>query len=535
MKLKSIKFENHPILGNLFVDFCDNSGKPVNTILIAGENGTGKSTLLNEIYKIVTYKADSRMNVKLIENNDEISCEYHETERSGTKYWFVKINETDTMQFNDDFKKKVGFAGIFSDVDINFHSQPISYVTSMNIDEKNDSRKSDGNITKNIQQLIIDIQNIDSDEFLKKIKEIRVEGITVDNATVDKELASTRMRRFSDAFGIMFDDLKYDGVENINGQKRIIFKRGEKKFFLDDLSSGEKQIIYRGSFMLQDINALNGATVLIDEPEISMHPEWQKCIMDFYKHIFTNTSGEQTSQIFAVTHSPFVIHNDFRVDDKVIVLNRKADYSIEVLVKPEYYICNSKEAVRDAFKHEWFTPSDYNVVYLEGRTDEKYFNRAKEVLGYSSLPFEFKWIGHIGANGQEEFTGDKALDKAYQNSLSAQYEFKQAYLYDCDVNKETKQSGNSIMFGMKKFENKRFNAGIENALDISGISDEKLDEFYNHKKSSDNYGGGKIITELKKMEFCDYVCNFGNEQLKVVFANLKSVIDELVVMFEKNE
>ena len=89
---------------------------------------------------------------------------------------------------------------------------------------------------------------------------------------------------------------------------------------IDNLSTGEKQIVYRGCFLLKDVNATNGAFVFIDEPEISLHPKWQMKIMDYYKGIFTDESGQQTSQIFAVTHSPFIIHNDNRSNDKVIIL-----------------------------------------------------------------------------------------------------------------------------------------------------------------------------------------------------------------------
>ena len=38
-------------------------------------------------------------------------------------------------------------------------------------------------------------------------------------------------------------DLKYEGIENQNNSKKIVFKRGNNKITIDDLSSGEKQII----------------------------------------------------------------------------------------------------------------------------------------------------------------------------------------------------------------------------------------------------------------------------------------------------
>lgn len=73
---------------------------------------------------------------------------------------------------------------------------------------------------------------------------------------------------------------------------------------------------------MKDVNATNGAFVFIDDPEISLHPNWQMKIMDYYKGIFKSIEGKQTSQIFAVTHSPFIIHNGNRCNNKVIVLSR---------------------------------------------------------------------------------------------------------------------------------------------------------------------------------------------------------------------
>ncbi|MBU3112677.1 hypothetical protein [Clostridium lacusfryxellense] len=46
MKLKKIIFNNHEILNNLEVDFCDSKGIPLNTVVVIGNNGTGKTTLL---------------------------------------------------------------------------------------------------------------------------------------------------------------------------------------------------------------------------------------------------------------------------------------------------------------------------------------------------------------------------------------------------------------------------------------------------------------------------------------------------------
>lgn len=41
--------KNHPILGNLTLDFLKDDGKPYVNVVLIGENGSGKSTILNSI------------------------------------------------------------------------------------------------------------------------------------------------------------------------------------------------------------------------------------------------------------------------------------------------------------------------------------------------------------------------------------------------------------------------------------------------------------------------------------------------------
>lgn len=50
MKIKKVKWSNHPILGNLELDFTNQvTGEPFSNILFAGENGSGKTTILETI------------------------------------------------------------------------------------------------------------------------------------------------------------------------------------------------------------------------------------------------------------------------------------------------------------------------------------------------------------------------------------------------------------------------------------------------------------------------------------------------------
>lgn len=37
---------------------------------------------------------------------------------------------------------------------------------------------------------------------------------------------------------------------------------------------------------------------MVDEPELSMHPKWQKNILRYYKNLFTDNNGVQIAQLF---------------------------------------------------------------------------------------------------------------------------------------------------------------------------------------------------------------------------------------------
>ncbi len=47
--ITKIDFKNHPILGNLSLNFCKQDGKPFKNVVLIGENGCGKTTILEQI------------------------------------------------------------------------------------------------------------------------------------------------------------------------------------------------------------------------------------------------------------------------------------------------------------------------------------------------------------------------------------------------------------------------------------------------------------------------------------------------------
>lgn len=524
-KIRNITFHEHPVLKNLSLDFCDSEGRCIDTIILAGENGTGKSTIINAIYTLVSQNADFEADVEFEKDGTSFQMSYkYKTLRDGSTYLFVSDDSgMNAIIGTPNLANRHPTAGIYSDVDINFHSAQLSSVTSLTLDATNDSRRSSNNLPTQINQLLIDIQALDDAEIALSVRD--------NPETAAKDLkVSERMPRFTKAFNRMFDTLSYSRVINHNGRKTILFRKNGVDIPIDMLSSGEKQIVYRGCFLLKDANAINGAFVFIDEPEISLHPTWQTKIMDYYKSIFTDNNGVQTSQIFAVTHSPFVIHNDRRRNDKVIVLTRDSAGDIIVQDKPEYFKCTSIEAIRDAFSIQGFA-ADKPTVYLEGRTDEKYFKRALEVFDYD-VPFQFKWVGYMKDAQNEENTGKDALNKAAQFLIGRDLPVKNICLFDCDTGRTENVCNNVYTRVIPSYENsKHMKKGVENALILDSVD---VTPFYSSKVKEGDYGDDNTIVSFRKMDFCEYICSLDSEDLKVVFANLKTTIDMLASLFHNS-
>lgn len=316
IKIKSIQFpQEHSVLGNLELNFCDNNGTPADTIIIAGENGTGKTTILEEIYKIMKYECDCKdlklevlcgSENKVIIYNGEL--EVYNVRADGIRMERIRSVTCNDISINQ-IEINFGENGqtnnsIYSTVNINFSpNNKIKEIKTNGLDNK-DERNHEFNekTATNIKQLFVDITNYDNKIIADKARENMGEKIT-------EEMLQGRMDRFKNAFDDMFiNNIKYKGIDNINGNIEILFEKKGKEISIDDLSSGEKQIVFRGAFLLQNKEALNGAVVLIDEPEISMHPKWQQKILDYYRKLFLD-NNKQTSQIIVSTHSNFVIEN----------------------------------------------------------------------------------------------------------------------------------------------------------------------------------------------------------------------------------
>lgn len=553
MHVKKVILEDHLILGNIEFDFCDSNGIPFDTILIAGENGAGKSTFLNMLFEFfkqpIRYTPSvgiskyqlllTKKEIKYLVEGSNIFREAYdedfpndidiEVDNSMTHdYEAFKINI-----YNKD-GEKIFLSGrlmgeglntllkcIFSDVEVNYTPASITSTSSLNTDnEVEESIKSTSNIATDIKQLLIDIESLDSGEF---VQWSRANPDKKNNEGIDDK----RMRRFKNAFDFMFPSKKFKRIDNVNGEKQVIFEEYCKEISINDLSSGEKQIIFRGSFLLKDKLSTEGAIILIDEPEISLHPNWQIKIIEFYKNLFLNEEFKQTSQLFIVTHSPFVLHNKNRLNDKIVVLE-KNENEIYIKNNPKYYNWTREEVINQAFDIKLDFAENKFIVFVEGTTDKEYIEVALKVFGVQIENLLIEFIGRI-EDGNQKFSGDSALNQAKEYLLSnAKLNSNNKYLliYDSDTKARDLDIIENQLYVRKSPFNKRnnrFRKGVENLLNIPQNFD--FSEYYISRETIDDYGAKKFTQTLDKTKLCNYICNEADEtEQKIWLEEFKGTI-----------
>lgn len=124
-----------------------------------------------------------------------------------------------------------------------------------------------------------------------------------------------------------------------------VFKKGGMLFNFRDASSGEASIL---STLLSLIPLLkNDSLILIDEPEISLHPLWQSRYIDLINKILQNVSG---CHIIIASHSPFLASDLNPNNSSVISLKNKKGYIISEMISRSTYGWSAEDILLNVFE-----------------------------------------------------------------------------------------------------------------------------------------------------------------------------------------
>lgn len=291
--------------------------------VLSGINGSGKSTVLDCVSSIVNF--GTRENYEIWDKVDEIKL----------------ILNTDESIWLGKSKEKYPKFSSYTDSTPNLYWETLSYQIYNTIESKSMEVVQHNNLlnydiintfdkilSKNTSPNYKVITELDKDIFtLQKqyldyqlnIGKKAFEIVSKNDKNTNEKIFEVKKQhnRFLEIIDILFADTdkKVDRENN-----ELMFLSGNDKLTPYQLSSGEKQmIVILLTVLIQD----NKPSILfMDEPEISLHLDWQRKLIQYIKELNPNV------QIILATHSPGIILEGWR--DKVtemteiITLDRKA-------------------------------------------------------------------------------------------------------------------------------------------------------------------------------------------------------------------
>ena len=336
MKIKNLHIEEYNGLENLDINF-ESEGKVLDLIVLAGINGSGKTRVLESIRYWFEMFRSKAVNVELF---------YEENEREVLK---SLMNSEGLTEIEKEMQKEIEYTDCLRNIKFynydyrhnktenrNYNSKIISksfenlkifpkliYVpTEINFEE---IKKAQTNLKKEYNFINI----VDSYEIKDIPSYIATRISKVANEEENLTMGQVRKKVFAEIngiFEILELDVKLSEISKDENSMPIFTDSSGKKFGINELSSGEKQLFLRtlAIKMLEPENSI----IMIDEPELSLHPKWQQKIVDVYRKIGRN------NQIILATHSPHILGSVEK--ENIILLEKNENGIVKVKTGDEF-------------------------------------------------------------------------------------------------------------------------------------------------------------------------------------------------------
>ena len=133
----------------------------------------------------------------------------------------------------------------------------------------------------------------------------------------------------------------YENVFRIPLVSSVSLRKYGEMIDISDLSSGELSFGLRSIDLLDKIQ--DNSIVLIDEPEVHLHPKWIKSYVSLLDELFSNVK----SHFIITTHSPVLVNNVYA--SNLIVLRRERDLIKQIKVNINPFAKELDELLKEVF------------------------------------------------------------------------------------------------------------------------------------------------------------------------------------------
>lgn len=227
--------------------------------ILSGVNGIGKSTILNRAVTKLDHMAGG-LDINAHEV-DGVNMVFYPEE--ATTIHFDVIRSFDRPLFHSNLAEKMADKNVKTELDWQLYQLQRRYL----------------DYQVNIGNRIIELLSSGEPEGQLKAAEV-----------------SYPKRRFQDLADELFRDT---GKKIIRGRNEIMFEQDGDELLPYTLSSGEKQmLVILLTVLVQDKRP---CVLLMDEPEVSLHIEWQQRIIEIIREMNPH------AQLILTTHSPAMV------------------------------------------------------------------------------------------------------------------------------------------------------------------------------------------------------------------------------------
>ena len=340
MKLKSLHIEDYKLFKDFDIDFLDKDGEALPIIVLAGVNGSGKTTILESLSEEYIAGQEKIIIENLYDNDQKVDV-------------YLNIDYTDTSEEYHKIKLQE---------EASKYGGSSSLPTSMYLDNIIFSPVGKDNIN--------DIKETIRQKYIDRAFEIDKPSEAL------KELQNYIAKIF-DGLDLTFNLSSIDYNKNI-----VLFKNNNGvEFDIEALSTGEKTLLSKVLYLY--FKDYKEKVILIDEPELSLHPSWQNRVLKIYE----NFAKISDCQIIIATHSPHIIGS--AKNEYLRILKKNDDGKVEVIkdLKAEGRDINS--ILFDVMGEVAYRPREFDdkIDRLHIAIDDKKFDEANQRLEELKLSY----------------------------------------------------------------------------------------------------------------------------------------------------
>ena len=335
MKIRNLYITEYKGLRDITLNF-ENNNNVLDLVVLAGENGSGKTRVLESIYYYFEMLRSKVVSLELFyeKNENEVLDNLMSTEglTEIEKEMQKDIEYVDCLRnikyYNQDYKEG-GNQNINSKIISQSFEKLKIFPKIIYVPTEINFQKMNAASTTLLQEY--KFINIVDTNLIKDIPSYIATKIISEMLKNKNEKVGDIQKKVFDEINEIFETLGIEvKIEDISQDGRnipIFTNSSGDKFDINELSSGEKQLFLR-TLAIKMLNPEN-SIILIDEPELSLHPKWQQRIVDVYRKIGKN------NQIIIATHSPHVLGSVKK--ENIMLLDKTNDGKIIVKTGNELY------------------------------------------------------------------------------------------------------------------------------------------------------------------------------------------------------